>query len=172
MNFNQLILERHSVRKFKPQPVSDVVLTQVLEAGRMAPSAVNYQPWIFIVVSDDAVLERVHKAYPREWFSKTKQIIVVCGKHDESWKRPHDGKDHCDIDIAIAADHMTLMATELGLGTCWVCHFDPKIVTEALLLPEEMEPVALLPIGYPDESSVASKKRKPLEEVVYYDTYK
>jgi nitroreductase len=149
MNFLQLIRERHSVRAFNPNLVSEVLLKQVIEAGRLAPSACNNQPWYFIVVDDANLLSLLHDAYPREWFSKTRQIIVVCGDRDRSWKRSYDAKDHLEIDVAIAVDHMTLLAAELGLGTCWVCHFDPDKVSRAMQLPSHIEPIVLLPIGYP-----------------------
>lgn len=171
MNFHHLIKERLSVRKFKPQKVSDVLIKQVVEAGIIAPSAVNYQPWIIVIISDERVLSDIHAAYPREWFNKTKQIIAVCGDHNQSWKRKHDHKDHCDIDVAIAVDHMTLMATELGLGTCWVCNFDPEMVSKALRLPQNIEPVALLPIGYPDVETNGIKNRKSYNDIVFQNYY-
>jgi nitroreductase len=171
MNFLQLIRERHSVRSFRPETVSSVLLKQVVEAGRLAPSACNNQPWYFIVVNDSEVLAQLHQAYPRDWFGQTKQIIVVCGDKDRSWKRSYDGKDHLDIDVAIAVDHMTLFAAELGLGTCWVCHFDPHKVSSALALPKHIEPIVLLPIGYPAIVDCPAKYRKPLDEIVFYDKF-
>jgi nitroreductase len=167
MHFNLLLKERYSVRDYKPLKVSKALITQVLEAGRMAPSANNQQPWYFISVCENDQLDRIKKAYPREWFSKVPQVIVICGDHDQAWKRSYDNKDHCDIDVAIAVDHMTLRAAELGLGTCWVCHFDPKVVSEILELPGHIEPMAILPIGYPSNPGVPLKKRKSSEEVFF-----
>ena len=80
-------------------------------------------------------------------------------------------KRHCDVDAAIAVDHMTLRATELGLGTCWVCHFDPAVVSEVLQLPEHIEPIALLPLGYPVENKAPQKKRKAFSEVAFEEVY-
>ncbi|TAJ14397.1 nitroreductase [Marinilabiliaceae bacterium JC017] len=171
MHFNQLLKERYSVRKFKAQKVSKALMTQVLEAGRMAPSAANRQPWCFIVVSESPVIDQVKEAYDRDWFKQAPQIIVACGNHEQSWKRSYDDKDHCDIDVAIAIDHMTLRATELGLGTCWVCHFDTQKVRESLELPEYMEPVALLPIGYPQEQQTPLKIRKDIHDIVFEGKY-
>jgi nitroreductase len=167
MHFNQLLKERYSVRAFKPQKVSKALLSQVIEAGRMAPSAANKQPWFFIVVSDEPELSKLKLSYPRDWFSEAPQIIVICGDHQNSWKRSYDNKDHCDVDIAIATDHMTLRATELGLGSCWVCHFDPAIVKEVIQLPEHIEPIVLLPIGYPLKHQVPLKSRKSPGEIVF-----
>ncbi|WP_430809390.1 MULTISPECIES: nitroreductase family protein [unclassified Carboxylicivirga] len=171
MHFNQLLRERSSVREYKSLKVSKALLVEVLEAGRMAPSAANRQPWRFILVSEDDNLQPLKAAYDREWFKKVPQVIVVCGDHEESWKRKIDDKDHCDVDAAIAVDHITLRAAELGLGTCWVCHFDPKIVRDVLNLPTHIEPIALLPIGYPLRDEVPEKKRKPFSEIVFDQTY-
>ncbi len=167
MDFNQLCIERASVRAYRPEPISDEILLQVLEAGRMAPSACNKQPWLFIVVDDPKILQQVQQAYPREWFNTAPQVIIVCGDHSASWKRPEDGKDHCDIDVTIAVDHLTLQAADLGLGTCWICNFDPQKILALLNLPPHLEPVALLPIGFPAAPSSIDKKRKPMHEVFF-----
>lgn len=171
MHFKQLIQERCSVRSFSPQKVSDVLVRQLIEAAHMAPSACNNQPWLFIVVDEPDQLKKIHEAYPRPWFSEIRQMIVVCGNHQQSWKRSIDGKDHCDIDIAIATDHLTLMATELGLGTCWVCHFNPQLVSQALNLPIHIEPIVLIPFGYPMQTAVPSKSRQSVNELMYYNSY-
>lgn len=171
MHFNQLLRERYSVRDYKSQKVPQALLLEVLDAGRMAPSAANKQPWSFILVSDDKVLQELFKAYNRDWLKKAPQVIVICGDHEASWKRSFDQKDHCDIDAAIAIDHMTLRATELGLGTCWICHFNPEVVHSLLELPAHMEPIALLPIGYPADSPASGKKRKDLDEVAFENKF-
>jgi len=171
MHFNQLLKERYSVRDYKAQKVPQALLIEVLDAGRMAPSAANKQPWSFILVSDEDALRELSKSYDRDWFKKAPQVIVICGDHNSSWKRSFDQKDHCDIDAAIAIDHMTLRATELGLGTCWICHFNPDQVKNLLNLPDHMEPIALLPIGYPTNNQPSIKKRKELSEVVFENTY-
>jgi nitroreductase len=93
--------------------------------------------------------------------------IVACGNYQESWKRS-DGKDHCDIDVSIAVTHLTLAAAELGLGTCWVCNFDTKFCSQYLNLPESVEPIAIIPIGYPANPDVFvnnGKNRKNIEEI-------
>jgi len=119
-----------------------------------------------IVIEDQALLAKIAPA----WVSAahTPAVIVACGDHQQAWKRA-DGKDHCDIDIAIAVDHMTLAAAEIGLGTCWICAFDAKRCAQVLNLPERLEPVALLPIGYPADGKSPDRHatdRKPLEQIV------
>ena len=93
--------------------------------------------------------------------------IIVCGHHDQSWKRGSDGKDFLDVDAAIAAEHICLAANELGFGTCWVCNFNPRVIQEKMALREGLEPVVLLPLGYPqvEETDGGNKKRKSLKEI-------
>jgi nitroreductase len=169
MNFADLVRARRSVRGFQQRPVAREHLLAVLEAGRLAPSACNLQPWRFVVVTERGELDRLAACYARDWFRTAPAAIVVCGDHDRSWKRG-DGKDHADVDAAIAADHMTLAAAELGLGTCWICAFDPAVLRACLRLPASREPIVLLPIGYPDERAAAATRppRKALEEVVQW----
>ncbi len=174
MDFLQLAKSRYSVRHFTNKQVEIDKLEQVLEAGRMAPSAVNFQPWHFIVVNDHQLIDQLHQCYHREWFNTAQCCIVACGNHEQGWKRAADGKDHTNIDVSIAIDHMTLQAAALDLGTCWVCNFDLYKVKTLFNLPDHIEPVALLPIGYPDPEHAQSlriKKRKPLDEVVSWNKY-
>lgn len=170
MSFLELAQKRYSVRSYKDQPVEQDKILQVLEAARTAPSAVNYQPWHFIVAVEEEVKDKISEAYPRDWFRQAPVIIVACGDHDQSWKR-NDGKDHCDVDVAIAVDHLTLAAADLGLGTCWVCAFDAEKVHSALELPDNLEVIALIPLGYPKEDRTREKKRKSLDELVSWNKY-
>ncbi|HHW48744.1 MAG TPA: nitroreductase [Clostridiaceae bacterium] len=166
MSFLEIARKRYSVRDFKDIPVEKEKILQVLEAARIAPSAVNYQPWHFIVITDETMKNKVAEAYARDWFKKAPVIIVACGDHSKSWKRK-DGKDHCDIDVAIAVDHITLAAADLGLGTCWVCAFDADKCHETLGLPDNLEVVALIPMGYPaSDRGVKEKNRKSIEDIV------
>jgi nitroreductase len=172
MDFIKLAQNRYSSRKYKSSAVEDEKLALVLEAGRIAPSAANYQPWVFIVVRNQN-MEKIQAAYPREWFKSAPVYLVICANHAQSWKRA-DGKDHADIDVAIAADHMTLAATSIGLATCWVCNFDKQKTIDALNLPENLEPVIILSLGYPDDLVDMGRhatKRKALSEIVFYEAY-
>jgi nitroreductase len=123
MDFLDLVKKRRSVRSYLDKPVSDELLEKVLEAGRLAPSACNNQPWVAIVIKDDASRGKLENVYKREWFLRAPVIIAVCCDRSLSWKSA-DGRDSCAIDAAIALDHMTLAATELELGTCWVGAFN------------------------------------------------
>lgn len=171
MKFSELIIKRYSVRKFSNQPVEKRKLVAVLEAARMAPSAVNYQPWHFIVVQKPENMEKLQKTYSRDWFKTAPVVIMACADHSLSWKRGVDGKDFADIDTTIAIDHLMLQAAELGLGTCWVCNFDTQRCAESFRLPGHITPVALIPIGYTEEGHVPEKKRKPLEEIIHWENF-
>ncbi|MDD4426205.1 MAG: nitroreductase family protein [Mariniphaga sp.] len=171
MKFSQLVAQRYAVRNFRDKPVEKQVLEQVLDAARMAPSAVNFQPWHFIVITRPEKMKQLHEAYPREWFKRAPAIILACADHSQSWKRELDGKDSADLDVAIAVDHLTLQAAELGLGTCWVCNFDIHRCAESLKLPGYVEPIAMIPIGYPDQEQVPVKNRKMPFEVIHWEEF-
>lgn len=173
MTFVELARARFSCRAYEDRPVESEKIQAVLEAGRLAPSACNNQPWHFVVVRDPEQRRKLNAVYPREWFSKAPVAIVVCGDHSASWKRG-DSKDHCDIDIAIAADHMTLQATALGLATCWICAFNAQGCASLLGVPTHVEPVVILPLGYPASSADPrrhAKERKELSSLVHWDRF-
>jgi nitroreductase len=170
MSFLDVARKRFSVRSYLPRDVEEEKLLKVLEAARVAPSACNLQPWQIYVVRDIQMKMELAEAYPRDWFVKAPVILVVCSDHTQSWKR-HDGKDYSDVDAAIAADHITLAAADLGLGTCWLGAFDVTKCRKALNLPQHMEPVAMLPLGYPAEQESSNRhttRRKSLEEIVHW----
>lgn len=171
MNLLEIARKRFSVRNYSPKPIEPELLEKVLEAAIIAPSAVNFQPWKMIVVTDENVLTQLQETYPRDWFKSAPACIVALGDHDRGWHRPADGKDHTDIDVAIAIDHLTLAATEAGLGTCWVCHFNTEKIADIFQLPENWEPIALIPIGYPAVEAVPNKKRKSSEELISWNKF-
>ena len=165
MNLLELIKSRYSVRSYTDQPVEEEKLNYIMECVRLAPSAVNFQPWKFYIVQSDEAKAKMHQCYSREWFTTAPLYIIACADHTQSWKRRHDGKDHADVDVSIAVEHICLAATEQGLGTCWVCAFDPAICKTLFELPEHIEPVALIPLGYPADEA-KEKNRKAMEEIV------
>lgn len=168
-NFLTLCTERFSARKFTDEPVSDEDLGYILEAVRLAPSAVNFQPWKFLVVKSPEARRRLCKCYKQEWIA-TAPVAVVCLKDkSQNWTRRYDQKPHGDIDVAIAAEHLCLAAAERGLGTCWVCNYNPALFAEQFPLPDNLEAVAIVPVGHiaPD-CPRKEKARKPLDEIVEY----
>ncbi len=174
MKFIELARKRFSSRHYQKKEIPKNIILEILEAGRVAPSAANRQPWYFIVVNNQSLLREIHKTYPRDWFAEAPVAIIICGDHHQSWVRKHDNKDHCDIDAAIATDHMTLAATDLGLATCWICNFDPLLLRKTLNLPDHIEPVAILSLGYPADSKDENRhihERKSLDEIVYWNGF-
>ncbi|SHI80412.1 Nitroreductase [Tangfeifania diversioriginum] len=171
MKFPQLIVHRYAVRDFESTPVEKHKLEKILEAARLAPSAVNFQPWHFIVVQAPENLEKMFAFYQRAWIRKAPVIILACADHSQSWKRGSDGKDYADVDVAIAVDHMALQAAELGLGTTWVCNFNAQKCAETLRLPLHIEPLVMLPLGYPAGDKIPEKNRKPVEEIIHWEKF-
>jgi nitroreductase len=171
INFNELARHRFSSRKYLNKPIEEDKLIKVLEAGRIAPSAANKQPCIFYVIRDDKNRSAISSAYHRDWLKYAPVIIVACADHKKGWIRS-DGKDHCDIDVGIAVDHMTLQATELGLATCWICNFQPTRCKEILKLPDHIEPVVIIPLAYPEDAADPDRHitgRKGLGEIVRWE---
>ena len=164
MAFHDLIQERYSVRGYKPDPVEEDKLQQVLEAARLAPTAANRQRFQLIVVRTEGREEELRRVYNKDWFVQPPLAICACRYPlDPARKR----KDYTDVDIGIVIDHLILAATELGLGTCWIGAFDPIVTREVLGLPDEVEPVIWTPLGYPADPP-RTKQRKPLSELVRY----
>jgi nitroreductase len=167
MDFSNLHQNRYSVRAFKPDPVEDAKLQQVLEAARLAPTAANRQPFQIIVIHTGDKQQELKRLYHRDWFSQAPLIIGICALPAAAWVR-RDGKNYADVDATIAMDHLILAASDLGLGTCWVAAFDPVAARELLQLPDGAEPVAFTPLGYPADLP-RPKERKPLQELVRYE---
>lgn len=166
MDFKELSTRRFSARKYTDEPVSEEDLNYILECVRLAPSAVNRQPWHWLVVESDEAKAKLQQCYEREWFATAPMYLVGMRSTQDNWVRKYDGKPHGDIDVAIAAEHLCLAATERGLGTCWVCNYDTDKMQQ--LFPREgYEAVVILPLGHiaPD-CPQAEKKRKDLAEMV------
>lgn len=166
MDFLDLVKTRYSVRSYEQKEIESSKLDYIMECVRLAPSAVNYQPWKFAIITEPERLAALKTAYPREWIQTAPCIIVACADHTQSWHRKVDNKDHADIDLSIAIEHLCLAAAEQGLGTCWVCNFDVDTCRKVMQLPSHIEPIALIPIGYPSEQAIPEKKRKTLEEIM------
>ncbi len=167
MTFLEIVSARRSVRNYEQKEIESSKLDYILETARLAPSACNRQPWLFIVVKDMENKEKLQACYDRDWFKSAPAYIIACSDHLQSWKRKLDNKDHADVDISIAVEHICLAATEQGLGTCWVCNFDVDLCKKNFNLPEYIEPVALIPIGYPDENIPSQQtSRKNIFEII------
>ena len=165
MDFYDVVRARLSVRSYDARSVPDDAVRRILGAARQAPSACNRQPWHFLVIRDEGVRQALFKPEKQDWAGAAPLAIVACSRPAAAWVRWADKKNHADIDVAIAFEHIVLAAAAEGLGTCWICAFDPRHARQVLRLPAELEPVAMTPLGYP---AVPSKpqSRKPLDETV------
>lgn len=123
-NMLSLSQERFSARKFTSEAVSQEDLDYIMQCVQLAPSAVNRQPWLWLIVRSAEAKEKLQECYDREWFKTAPMYIVGMKNVNENWVRRYDEKPHGDIDVAIATEHLCLAATERGLGTCWVCNYD------------------------------------------------
>ena len=166
MNFLELAEKRYSVRAYDARTVEREKIEYVIECARLAPSAVNRQPWHFYVATSDESLRALCNCYHNPWLAQAPAIIAVCVDSSAAWTRQNDSKNHADIDGAIATEHICLAAASVGLGTCWVCNFDMNEACKALKLPQGHHPVALIPIGYPaDKASERHSSRKSPDEI-------
>lgn len=171
-NFYDVVRGRYSCREYSPAPVSRHDIMAVMDAVRLAPSACNRQPWTFVVLETPEQRQLASSTYGRAFAAQAPVIIVACGEHDKAWHRASDGKDHTDVDVAIAVEHLCLAAATLGLGTCWICNFDAPALSANLGLPEGVEPIAMITLGYPAEGAkVPEKNRKTIDEIVRWGKY-
>ncbi|HOX07317.1 MAG TPA: nitroreductase family protein [Planctomycetota bacterium] len=164
MDIWKAIATRRSVRAYRPDPLPRAVVEKVLDAARLAPSACNLQPWHFYAVTDAGQRAGLKAAYGKDWLVQAPVVIVACSRPGKAWKRS-DGVNYAAVDVAIAFDHLTLAARAEGLGTCWIGAFKPAELRRALAIPDDLEPVAMTPLGYPAEEP-ASPPRKNLAEIV------
>lgn len=171
-NFYNLICRRKSVRNYTDQDIEEEKLNRILEMARCAPSAANCQPWHFIVLKKEGREEFNRKVLSGFGFHNAPVILVACAEFDKAWERHQDGKNYAWVDVSIAVTEMVTAATAEGLGTCWVASFDPETVRELLNIPEKMDIVTLLTIGYPQTPlKKEDKNRKPLEDIIHYQKW-
>jgi nitroreductase len=171
MDFYSLISQRNSVRNFDPsRKVEPDILHRILEAGRLAPSAVNFQPWQFWVISSPEMLKKVKACYNLPWFQDAPQVLTVVGDLNQAWVRKDDGYSSIETDLTIAMCHLILAAENEGVATCWIQAFKPDLLRDALSLKENQRIFAMTPLGYPkaDFTKQSNKQRKPLAEIVRF----
>jgi nitroreductase len=170
MNFLEIAKKRYSVRSYTSQKVEEEKLDKILQAAHVAPTAANLQPIHLIVVQGKDGLEKIGKAAN---IYGAPLAVIVCANHNKAWVRPFDNKQTTDIDASILTDHMMIEATELGLGSVWVCYFKPDIIRKEFNLPDNLEPVNILAIGYSNEEAADperhSQTRIPVEQLVSYE---
>lgn len=172
MNFIELAKKRYSVRNFQSKKVEKEKLLKVLQAGRVAPTGGNKQPYRLLVVQESEGLEKLKKAAD---VYGAQVAIIVCGDLKKAWQRPFDGKNLMDIDASIVTDHMMLQATELDLGSVWICYFKPDVIKAEFKLPDNLQPINILAIGYADGEAASpdrhNKTRDPFNEIVVNESF-
>lgn len=173
MDFLTLAKKRYTVRSYKKQKVEQAKLNAILEAAHVAPTGGNCQPQRLIVVQEADGLARISKAAN---IYGAPLAIIVCSDTSATWTRPYDGKKLTDIDASIVTDHMMMEATDLGLGSVWVCYFKPDVLRAEFKIGDGLEPVNILAIGYADTAHDPAlspdrhkETRKPLSETVSFE---
>ncbi len=166
MNFLELAAARYSCRSFSDTPVPADVLDAILEAGRLAPTAMNRQPQRIYVIQSPAALEKltaVRKIYGAP------VALLVCADTEVACNRPIVDHNLGEMDATIAATHMMLAAASLGVGSCWMCAFKPAEISAAFDLPPHITPCLVMPLGYPAADGTPSERhtdRYPMEHTV------
>lgn len=171
MSFLELAKRRYSVRSYEERAVEREKLMQVLEAGRVAPTAANGQPQKLLVIESKEGLEKLEKGAKR---FGAPCAIIVCGDKEKVWVRNYDGHNTIEVDASIVTDHMMLAATDLGLATLWMTWFDPAVIRKEFDLPDNLVPVNILLVGY-GKGPVASPERHsearaPLDQTVFFES--
>ncbi len=199
MELKRAIEERRSIRKFKEDPVSEELISELIEAGRLAPSGSNLQGTRYVVIKSEDMRKKLSDCTPLPFVTKAPVIIACCidklvmstasersselleakaftdtpledmSKNPDAYKRrdldEQAIKNYLSVNAAIAIDHITLRAVDLGLGTCWIMMFDREKTAKILELEHRYEVIALLPVGYPDQNP-SKRPRLSQEELV------
>lgn len=167
MDFLELSKTRFSVLDYEPRPVEREKIARIIEAALAAPTACNFQPQRIRIIDSGEDRKKLNAVVPNK---KTAPLaFLVCYDKSACWTRPSDGKPSGEIDASIAATHMMLEATELGLGSIWVMNWDAQKMKEAFSLTDDTEPVALLIVGYKAENArprPGHLSRKSREEIL------
>lgn len=163
-----VIKTRRSVRRFDGTRIPGECMQQILEAGRWAPSGANSQPWRFIVVTEKEKLKSIaercyYKVFKSRHVGEASAVAVICAD-------PFTGSQTYTIDVAIAGTNMTLMATSLGIGSCWIGAFEEQNLKNMLNIPDKLKIIALIAFGY-EVGKASVTPRLPLSSIVRYETY-
>lgn len=176
MDVMEAIRTRRSVRSYRSDPIPDPLRENLEEALQLAPSACNYQPWHFIMVSDNELREQVASACREQMFMAEAPLIVVgCAVPEQAYQTMGGYWNSAVVDVSIAMDHLMLAAAEAGLGTCWIGAFDEKEVRDILKIPDDVTVVALTPVGYPKKPDLLGPsgmpERKDAQRTISWDQY-
>ncbi len=176
MDFMSLAKKRCSIRAYQDKPIEPEKIQAILEAGRIAPTGVNAQEQRLLVVQSPEGIAKMAEAVVKPEAYTAKAFIVVCAEKDAAWTRKFDGHNIYEIDASIVTTYMMLAATDLGLGSLWVCRFKTDVLREAFSIPDTYVPVNILCLGYPNPEVLKpidryGTERKPLSETVWYESF-
>ncbi len=168
----KIIFDRVSIRRFKPDPIPEDVLLEILRAGNAAPSAGNLQARDFIVVTDEKTKFEIAKASLEQMFiAEAPVVIVVCANYPRSMRVYGErGRLYAEQDATAAVENILLAAHALGLGSVWVGAFHEPLISDILGIPDYARPIAILPIGYPAEQP-EKRNRYPIEELIHWEKW-
>ena len=172
MDFLELSKRRYSVLHYQNRNVPDDLLHKILKAGISAPTACNNQPEKIKLINSEDDRTKLNHVVPSKYYVPA--AFLVCYDKTTCWTRKFDKKSSGEIDASIVTTHMMLAAFEMGVGSTWVMHFDPFAMRETFRIPENVEPVALLVMGYPApdaEPLHLHSEFRPMEETVLYETF-
>jgi len=170
MNVFTAIKKRRSIRDYQNKDVVTEDILRILAAAKEAPSASNRQEWRFVVVKNKKTKQLLYEAAKKQEFIKEAPVILVCCADTDEHVMTC-GQVCYPIDLAIAIDHITLAAVELGLGTCWVGAFYENQVRKILNIPDKIRVVELLALGFPRKTQESPKKRLPLKDIVFFENW-
>ncbi len=170
MDFMDVIKQRRSIRKFTEQPVPDEIIDRIIETARLAPSWANKQGVRYIIVRDPTRVQALVDAIGQGWAKNARVFVVACIKALSSGANTN-GLEYFTVDAAIGMEHVVLAATNEGLGTCWIGHFDEKKAQAALDIPKRFRVVAITPLGYPDQTP-RPQDRLAMEKIAYWDKFR
>jgi nitroreductase len=173
MDFFEAIKNRRSIRTYKKQELTQETINQLIDVARLAPSAGNTQAWAFVIATEPKTKQALASAaFGQKWLEEASAVFVVCAdmkRAEESYGER--GKSlYCYQDTAAAIENILLAACAMGLGTCWMGAFREEEIRKVINAPPHMKPVALIPVGYPDESPRA-RNRRPSSEIVFRESF-
>ncbi|HCU07515.1 MAG TPA: nitroreductase [Clostridiales bacterium] len=180
MEVQKAIQQRRSVRRYKDAPVEEEKLTLLLEAARLAPTGSNTQSGRFIVIRDDKMRTQVAQVSHDQKWMKQAPLFIACvadiraripsGELTLDEQSPQLELKQCIRDVSIQGEHIVLQAEALGLSSCWIAWYTQNEIRQVLEIPEDKYVVAVLVIGYADETP-AARPRKSLDEIVYHEKW-
>ena len=169
------ILSRRSIRQYTAKDIPEDVLISILEAARQAPSAINLQPWQFIIVTDPLLKHKLADGRYNQFIADCPVTIVGCADTSVTVKNPYlrelyDTHHYAIVDVAIAVQNMVIAAWACGVGSCWIGDFREQYVKSLLQIPDLWRVVALLTLGYP-LNTPTPKSKKPFNDIISFNTF-